>query len=130
MDDALLVRRFERLGDLLRDRHRLVERNRAARDPLRQILALDQFHDERAARLPAFFESVDVRDVADGSAMRGLALRAEIGRGDRDRAAKASGRTLIATSRFSFVSRARYTSPMPPAPRRRRSRTGRGACRE
>src|SRR5262245_32936458 len=30
--------------------------------------------------------------------------------------AKASGRILIATSRWSFVSRARYTSPMPPAP--------------
>ena len=28
-----------------------------------------------------------------------------------------AGSTLIATSRFSFVSRARYTSPMPPAPR-------------
>ena len=28
MDDPLLVRRFERLGDLLRDRQRLVERNR------------------------------------------------------------------------------------------------------
>ena len=28
MDDALLVRGFERLGDLLRDRQRLVERNR------------------------------------------------------------------------------------------------------
>ena len=26
------------------------------------------------------------------------------------------GRTFSATSRFSFVSRARYTSPMPPAP--------------
>src|SRR5678815_228787 len=31
-------------------------------------------------------------------------------------AANASGSTLIATSRPSFVSRARYTSPMPPAP--------------
>ncbi len=30
--------------------------------------------------------------------------------------AKTSGRTLIATSRLSFVSRARYTSPIPPAP--------------
>src|SRR5262249_41564577 len=29
-----------------------------------------------------------------------------------------SGKILIATSRFSFVSRARYTSPMPPLPRR------------
>src|SRR5688572_19268194 len=30
--------------------------------------------------------------------------------------ANASGRTLSATSRLSFVSCARYTSPMPPAP--------------
>jgi hypothetical protein len=30
--------------------------------------------------------------------------------------AEASGRTLSATSRPSVVSRARYTSPMPPAP--------------
>ncbi len=31
-------------------------------------------------------------------------------------AAKASGSSLTATSRPSFVSVARYTSPMPPAP--------------
>ena len=36
MDDALLVRGFERLGDLLRDRQRLVERNRALRDAIRE----------------------------------------------------------------------------------------------
>ena len=29
---------------------------------------------------------------------------------------EASGRTLMATARFRFVSVARYTSPMPPAP--------------
>ena len=34
VDDPLFVRRFERLGDLFRDRQRLVQRNRAARDPL------------------------------------------------------------------------------------------------
>ena len=34
MDDALLVRRLERLGDLPRDRQRLVERDRAARDAI------------------------------------------------------------------------------------------------
>ena len=49
MDDALLVRGFERVGDLLRDRQRFVERDRAARDALRQILALDEFHHERGA---------------------------------------------------------------------------------
>ena len=59
----------------LRDRQRLVERDRAARDPLRQVLALDQFHHERA-HAAGFFEAVDLRDVADGSATRGSALRA------------------------------------------------------
>ena len=34
MDDSLLVRRFQRFGDLLRDREHFVERDRAARDPL------------------------------------------------------------------------------------------------
>ena len=34
MDDALLVRRFERVGDLPRDGQRLVERDRPARDAL------------------------------------------------------------------------------------------------
>ena len=47
MDDALFVRRFQRLGNLLRNRERLVERNRATRDALREILALDQLHHER-----------------------------------------------------------------------------------
>ena len=46
MDDALLVRGFERLGDLRRDRQRLIERDRATRDALREILALDEFHHE------------------------------------------------------------------------------------
>ena len=36
MDDALLVRGFERLGDLLRDRQRLVERHRPSRDASRE----------------------------------------------------------------------------------------------
>ena len=34
MDDPLVMRRFERLGDLSGDRQRLVDRDRAARDPL------------------------------------------------------------------------------------------------
>ena len=35
---------------------------------------------------------------------------------DPRRATSAPASTLIATSRFSEVSRARYTSPIPPAP--------------
>ena len=53
MHDPLLVRGFERLGDLLRDRQRFVERNRAAGDALRQVVAFDQFHHEgQSASLP------------------------------------------------------------------------------
>ena len=47
MNDALLVRGFERLGDLPRDRERLVERERPARDAVGERLALDQLHHER-----------------------------------------------------------------------------------
>ena len=49
MDDALLVRRFERLGDLPRDRQRLVERNRPARDAVGERRPFDQLQDERRA---------------------------------------------------------------------------------
>jgi hypothetical protein len=38
VDDPLLVRRFERPSDLLRDRQRLVHRDRPARNPLRKVL--------------------------------------------------------------------------------------------
>ena len=62
VNDALLVRGFERLGDLLRDGQRFVERNRAARDALREIVALDELHHERGDAA-AFFEAVDRGDV-------------------------------------------------------------------
>src|SRR4029453_12928719 len=62
MDDAEVVRGLERLRNLFRDRQGFVEWNGSTSDPLRQILALDQFHDERA-HASAFFEAVDRRDV-------------------------------------------------------------------
>ena len=47
MDDALLVRGLERVGDLPRDR--APRPTEAARgDPLRERVALDQFQNERA----------------------------------------------------------------------------------
>ena len=67
MDDALLVRRFERLGDLPRDRQAPRRSASAARDPLREILALDQLHDE-ARMAPALLESVDRARCSDDSA--------------------------------------------------------------
>ena len=76
MDNAVIVRGFKCLGNLPRDRQRVVERDRAARDALREILAFDQFHDERrdSAR---FFEPVDVRDVRVIQRCQHLRLAAE-----------------------------------------------------
>ena len=62
MDDPLLVCRFERFGNLLRDGQRLVERDRAERDAPRQVVALDELHHDRT-HTATFFEAVDVRDV-------------------------------------------------------------------
>ena len=44
MNDALLVRRVERLGNLTRERKRLVDRNRPRLDSVRQRGPLDEFH--------------------------------------------------------------------------------------
>ena len=46
VDDALLVGRFERLGELQEQRKRFVERKRPSGQALRQRLALDELHDE------------------------------------------------------------------------------------
>jgi hypothetical protein len=53
---------FERFRNLLRDGEGVIDRQRAAGDPLRQILAVDEFHHERAD-VPTLFEAVDLRDV-------------------------------------------------------------------
>ena len=46
MNDAGLVRGFECLGDLLRDRQRFVQRDCAPPEALREVLAFDQLHHE------------------------------------------------------------------------------------
>ena len=94
MDDALLVRRFERLGDLLRDRQRFVERDRAARDPLRQILALDEFHHERV-HAAGLLEPVDRRDVGMIQRRERLRLALETAPGDPGQRRTHRGRILM-----------------------------------
>ena len=44
MDDASLVRRLKRLGDLFRNRQCLVKRDRAALNSMREVLAVDELH--------------------------------------------------------------------------------------
>ena len=46
MDDALLVRRFEGLCDLPRDRQGVTDGQWSASDEIRQRVSLDQFQDE------------------------------------------------------------------------------------
>ena len=72
MDDPVLVRRFERLGDLFRDRQRLLERDRPVRDARREVLAVDELHHERllAARLLEAEHRRDVRMVKLGQKLR------------------------------------------------------------
>jgi hypothetical protein len=62
MDDALLVRGFQCVGDLRRDAQRLIERNRTAGDPPRKILTLDELHHERGNAV-AFFKAIDARNI-------------------------------------------------------------------
>ena len=58
MNDPLFVRRLERFGDLLRDGQSLGDRDRAARNALREVLALDELHDE-GTHAAGFLDAVD-----------------------------------------------------------------------
>ena len=62
MNDPLLVRGFERLGDLPRNRQRLDEGDGAERDAVRKRRSLDQLQHERACAV-RLLEAVDGGDV-------------------------------------------------------------------
>jgi hypothetical protein len=62
MHDPLLVRRFERVGNLARDADRLVHRQRPLCDPIGEGRSLDQLQHE-CARTGGVLEAVNVADV-------------------------------------------------------------------
>ncbi len=62
VDDALLVGRLERLGDLTRDRQRLLQGNRPLLQALGERRTLDQLQYERR-RVRSVLETVDRGDV-------------------------------------------------------------------
>jgi hypothetical protein len=63
VQDAFLVGRFERPGDLTCDRQRLARREGSAAQPVREALALDQFHDEDRHAAVGVLETVQGRDA-------------------------------------------------------------------
>ena len=77
VDDAFVMRRFERIGHLPGSGQRLIEGKRTAPNPCREVLALDQLHHERAD-LARLFESMNVRDVCviEGRQRFGFAFEA------------------------------------------------------
>ena len=62
MDDPLVVRGLECLGDLRGDLERLDDREASCDDPIGQRRAIDQLHDQRT-RAIEFLEAVDLPDV-------------------------------------------------------------------
>ena len=104
MDDAVLVRRFERLGDLARDRQGLVKRYRPA--AMRALRSSPSTSSITSARSVGLLEPVDLRDVrvVQRGQHSGFALEPHQTIGI---AGERSGRIFSATSRPSFVSRAR-----------------------
>ena len=78
MDDALLVRGFERLGDLRRDRPDVGQRQRSLRDPIGKCRARHKLEHERM-HSSAVFEAVDVADVRMIERREHLRFTAEAG---------------------------------------------------
>jgi hypothetical protein len=104
MDDSSLVRGLESFRDLPRDLDGLLDRNRAARQPLREVFPFDQLQRETDHAI-RFSETVNRGDVRMIEPTRRPALRGGIAPRAPCRARTPRGAPLIATSRFRRVSR-------------------------
>ncbi len=62
VDDALLMRGFERVGDLPGDRHRLVSRQRAVGQPIGERHTIDELENEEPGG-GVFLDAVDAGDM-------------------------------------------------------------------
>ena len=62
MDDAMVVGRLYRLGDLTRNRQSLTQRHWATGDGVRQVFAFDELHHDGARRSRAL-DAVNMSDV-------------------------------------------------------------------
>ena len=85
MNDSLLVCRFQRLGNLSRNRQRLIDGHRTVRDAIGQRRPLDELHHECLAAVN-FLQAVEVRDVGMIQGGKDLSLSLEPGQALRVRA--------------------------------------------
>ena len=115
VNDSFVMRSRKSLRDLNRIFSRLTHRKRPGAHALPQRLSFQQFADN--IRSAAFwFRCRTQQECWDDSALRQPAPPAGNDAGVPASEENEAGKTLMATSRFSRESRARYTSPMPPAP--------------
>jgi hypothetical protein len=118
MKDAQRVRGLETVGDLNADREHQLEAGRAARDERVERLAGHELHDD-VGFFAGFADLVDGADVGVFD-RRGQPRLAQHRRPHLPCVSRPRRRILSTTGRVSSVSLARYTTPLPPAPRRRR----------
>ena len=120
MNDPCRMRGIQGIGELRAQFQDVV----AFEPPLSQKPGLerfsfDRFHDDEGLTV-VFADFMNRADV--GMIQRGGSARLPFESRNSDGSwPNPSGRTLIATSRPSFLSLARYTSPMPPFPRTERT---------
>ena len=91
MDDSLLVRRFERVGDLFGDGQRFVERDGAAARSARARSSPSTSSITERVSPPCFFEAVDGGDVRMIQRGERSWLRAGSAPRGRGRAANSAG---------------------------------------
>ena len=99
----------------LRDRQRLIDGDRPLRDAVGERRTLNQLQHERLHTI-GILEPVDRCDVRMIEGREDFALRAGSEPADQDQRLAKAGRILIATSRFSFVSRRPIDLPHPAGP--------------
>jgi hypothetical protein len=112
VDDPARVRRAERLGHPRRERHRLADRQRRAREPAPEVLAVEPLHDQ--VQLPR--RRLAVRDVADDARVRQLREQLDLAREALGLLPARVGDDLDGHRLAVTGSRPRKTSPMPPVP--------------
>jgi hypothetical protein len=105
VDDAFLVRRLQGFGDLHEAGKSFVYRNPTSLEPFGQRFAFHELHHQKSNAV-RFFQTMNRGDIGMVQRSKKPRLTLEAGQALAI-CVNASGRTFVATSRFSVVSVAR-----------------------